>query len=129
MNKAVITGRLVRNVELSFTPGTGKAIAKFTLAVDRKFKNKDGQKETDFIPCVVFGPSAEYVANYSSKGKLIGVSGRLQSGSYEKDGIKRYTMDVIVDEVEILEWDKKGQTQSDDGFVSPYDDSDDSIPF
>lgn len=129
MNKSMITGRLVRDAELSYTPGAGKAIAKFTLAVDRKFKNKDGQKETDFIPCVVFGPSAEYVANYSSKGKLIGISGRLQSGSYDKDGIKRYTMDVIVDEVEILEWDKKGQAQSGDGFVSPVDGSDDEIPF
>ena len=91
MNKVMLIGRLVKDPELRFAQGTGTAIANFTVAVDRRFPSKDGQKEADFIPVVVFGKIAETVANYTSKGKLIGVSGRIQTRTYDaQDGSKRY---------------------------------------
>lgn len=104
MNKVVLIGRLTRDPELKFTPGTGTAVATFTLAVDRR-ASKSGQKEADFIPIVVWGKQAESTANYMSKGKLMGVSGRIQTRSYDaKDGTKRYVTEVVADEVQFLEW-------------------------
>ena len=104
MNKVVIIGRLTKDPELKFTPGTGTAVATFTLAVDRRF-SKDNQKEADFIPVVVWGKQAESTANYMSKGKLMGVSGRIQTRSYDaKDGTKRYVTEVVAEEVQFLEW-------------------------
>ena len=103
MNKVVLIGRLTKNPELRFTPGTGKAVATFTIAVDRR-TNKEGKKETDFIPIVVWGKQGENVANYMSKGKLIGISGRIQTRNYEaKDGTKRYVTEIVADEVQFLE--------------------------
>ncbi|MCY6372255.1 single-stranded DNA-binding protein [Clostridium ganghwense] len=104
MNRVVLIGRLTKDPELRFTPGTGKAVASFTLAVDRRFSS-NGQKEADFIPIVVWGKQAESTANYMSKGKLMGVCGRIQTRSYEaKDGTRRYVTEVIADEVQFLEW-------------------------
>lgn len=104
MNKVVLIGRLTKDPELKFTPGTGTAVATFTLAVDRRF-SKDGQREADFIPVVVWGKQAESTANYMSKGKLMGVSGRIQTRSYDaKDGTKRYITEVVAEEVQFLEW-------------------------
>ena len=104
MNKVVMIGRLTKDPELKFTPGTGTAVATFTLAVDRRF-SKDNQKEADFIPVVVWGKQAESTANYMSKGKLMGVSGRIQTRSYDaKDGTKRYVTEVVAEEVQFLEW-------------------------
>ena len=104
MNKVVLIGRLTKDPELKFTPGNGTAVATFTIAVDRKF-SKDSQKEADFIPVVVWGKQAESTANYMSKGKLMGVSGRIQTRSYDaKDGSKRYVTEVIAEEVQFLEW-------------------------
>lgn len=104
MNKVVLIGRLTKDPELKFTPGTGTAVATFTVAVDRKF-SKDGQREADFIPVVVWGKQAESTANYMGKGKLIGISGRIQTRSYEaKDGTRRYVTEVIAEEVQFLEW-------------------------
>lgn len=104
MNKVVLIGRLTKDPELKFTPGNGTAVATFTLAVDRRF-SKDGQREADFIPIVVWGKQAESTANYMSKGKLMGVSGRIQTRSYEaKDGTRRYVTEVIAEEVKFLEW-------------------------
>lgn len=105
MNKVVLIGRLTRDPELRFAPGTGNAVATVTLAVDRRFANKDGQRETDFIPVVIWEKQAESTANYMSKGRLMGVSGRIQTRSYEaKDGTRRYVTEVIADEVQFLEW-------------------------
>ncbi|WMJ80089.1 single-stranded DNA-binding protein [Clostridium sp. MB40-C1] len=116
MNKVVLIGRLTKDPELRFTPGNGKAVASFTVAVDRKFSSS-GQKEADFIPVVVWGKQAEATANYMSKGKLIGVSGRIQTRSYEaKDGTRRYVTEVIADEVQFLEWgnsNNRGETPFD----------------
>jgi len=104
MNRVVLIGRLTKDPELKFTPGTGTAVATFTLAVDRRF-SKDGQKEADFIPIVVWGKQAESTANYMSKGKLIGISGRIQTRNYDaKDGTKRYVTEVVAEEVQFLEW-------------------------
>ncbi|ACA47059.1 single-stranded DNA-binding protein [Clostridium botulinum] len=112
MNKVVLIGRLTKDPELKFTPGNGTAVANFTLAVDRRF-SKDGQREADFIPIVVWGKQAESTANYMSKGKLMGVSGRIQTRSYEaKDGTKRYITEVIAEEVKFLEWGDKATTDS-----------------
>ncbi|BAQ15226.1 putative single-strand binding protein [Clostridium botulinum] len=112
MNKVVLIGRLTKDPELKFTPGNGTAVATFTLAVDRRF-SKDGQREADFIPIVVWGKQAESTANYMSKGKLMGVSGRIQTRSYEaKDGTRRYITEVIAEEVKFLEWGDKPTTDS-----------------
>ena len=134
MNKVVLIGRLTKNPELRFTPGTGLAVSTFTIAVDRR-ANKEGKKETDFIPIVVWGKQGENVANYMSKGKLIGISGRIQTRNYEgKDGIKRYVTEIVADEVQFLERSDNSSNTSpnnknyDDGWNDPVDDSSE-IPF
>jgi len=104
MNKVVLVGRLTKDPELKFAQGTGTAVATFTVAVNRRFK-REGQPEADFIPVVVFGKQAEATANYMSKGKLLSVSGNIQTRNYEaKDGTRRYVTEVIADEVDFLEW-------------------------
>lgn len=103
MNKVVLVGRFTKDPELKFTPGTGTAVATCTLAVDRRFANKNGQKEADFIPVVIWGKSAENTANYMNKGSLVGISGRIQTRTYDaKDGTKRYVTEVVADEVQFL---------------------------
>jgi single-strand DNA-binding protein len=110
MNKVTLIGRLTKDPELKFTPGTGTAVANFTIAVDRRLPNKDGQREADFIPIVVWGKQAESTANYMSKGKLIAINGRLQIRSYDaKDGTKRYITEIVAEEVQFL--DKVGGTK------------------
>jgi single-strand DNA-binding protein len=103
MNRVVLVGRLTKDPELRFTPGTGRAVASFTLAVNRRFKSQ-GQPDADFIPIVVWGKTAENTANYVSKGRLVGVSGSIQTRNYEaKDGTRRYVTEVVADEVQFLE--------------------------
>lgn len=103
MNKVVLIGRLTKDPELKFVPGTGTAVTTCTLAVDRRFK-KEGQQEADFVPIVIWGKIAETTANYMSKGRLMGVSGRIQTRSYDaKDGTKRYVTEVVADEVQFLD--------------------------
>ena len=109
MNKVTLIGRLARDPELRFTPGAGKAVATFPLAVDRRFK-REGQQEADFFNIVVWGKQAENTANYVAKGRLIAVSGRLETRNYEaKDGTRRYVTEIIADEVQFLEWGNKEQ--------------------
>lgn len=104
MNKVTLIGRLTKDPELKYTPGTGTAVTTLTLAVDRRF-SKDGQKEADFIPVVIWGKQAESTAQYITKGKLLGVAGRIQVRTYDaKDGSKRYVTEVIAEEVQFLEW-------------------------
>lgn len=95
MNKWMGMGRLTAEPEVGTTAG-GTAVAKYTLAVNRAGA-KDGQQEADFIRCVCFGKSAEFVRNYLHKGMRIAVEGRIQTGSYEKDGTRFYTTDIIVE--------------------------------
>ena len=104
MNTVILMGRLTRDPEVRYTQGPEPmAVARWSLAVDRRYK-KNGEQETDFISCVAFGKTAELVEKYCHKGMKICVSGRIQTGSYtNKDGIKVYTTDVIVDNVEFAE--------------------------
>ena len=100
LNHIVIMGRLTRDPELRRT-GSGTAVASFTVAVDRDFgKNENGEKETDFIDCVAWRNTAEYISKYASKGRMVVVSGRLQiRGWTDKDGNKRRTAEVVADNV------------------------------
>ena len=102
MNKVVLIGRLTKDPELRFTPGSGAAVTTLTLAVD-KYNTKTGQKEADFVPVVVWGKQAESTANYMSKGSQMAISGRIQTRSYDaKDGTKRYVTEVVATEVQFL---------------------------
>ena len=103
INRVVLVGRLTKDPELKYTP-SGIAMARFTLAVNRTFTNQQGEKEADFINCLVWRKQAENTANYLKKGSLAGVEGRIQTGSYEgQDGKRVYTTDVVVDSVQFLE--------------------------
>lgn len=104
LNKVVLIGRLTKDPDLKYTQ-SGIAVARFNLAVDRGFKGQDGEKQTDFIPITVWRGAAENCAKYLAKGRLVAVAGRIQTGSYDaQDGTKRYTTDVVADEVRFLEW-------------------------
>jgi len=118
MNKVNLVGRLTRDPEVKNTT-TGKAVATFTLAVDRRFKNKDGQKEADFVPIVVWGKQAEFVGQYLSKGSQIGVSGRLQVRSYDgQDGQRRYVTEVVAYEVYFISTKRKENNGSNQNGLS-----------
>lgn len=104
MNKVILMGRLTRDPEVRYTPGENSfAIARYTLAVDRKIR-KDGDATADFINCVVFGRSAEFAEKYFRKGLKITIAGRIQTGSYtNRDGQKVYTTEVVVEDQEFAE--------------------------
>lgn len=104
MNKVILMGRIVRDPEVRYSTGeNATAIARYSLAVDRRFK-RDGEPTADFINCVVFGKGAEFAEKYLQKGTKIAVVGRIQTGSYtNKDGVKVYTTDVVVEEQEFAE--------------------------
>ncbi len=97
MNRVVLVGRLTRDPELR-TTASGISQTRFTLAVNRRTQNQDGQREADFISCVAWRGTAEAIAKYLTKGRELAVEGRIQTGSYDaQDGTKRYTTDVVVD--------------------------------
>ena len=104
MNKVVLVGRLTRDPEVRYSQGdNATAVARYTLAVDRRFR-RDGEPTADFIPCVIFGRSAEFAEKYFRQGMRVLVSGRIQTGSYtNKDGNKVYTTEVVVEEQEFAE--------------------------
>ena len=104
MNKTILMGRLTRDPEVRYSQGdNASAVARFSLAVDRRFK-KDGEQTADFINCVAFGKTAEFIEKYGHKGTKFVVEGRIQTGSYtNKDGQKVYTTDVVVEQVEFAE--------------------------
>ena len=109
MNKTVVIGRLVRDSDLTYSQ-SGTAICKFTIAVDRTFKNKNGEKETDFLNIVTFNKLAELCGQFIDKGKMVAVDGRIQTGNYmHKDGYKVYTTDIVADNVQFLS--PKGEQQ------------------
>ena len=138
MNKVILIGRLARDPDVRYTQD-GMAIARYTLAVDRKFRknNENGNEQTaDFISCVVFGKSAEFAEKYLRKGIKTAVTGRIQTGSYtNRDGQKVYTTDVVVEEQEFVESKKTaGQEEAgnvdQDGFMNIPDGVDDEdLPF
>lgn len=104
MNKAILMGRIVRDPEVRYTQGDKPmCIARYTLAVDRRFK-RQGEATADFIPCVCFGKTAEFIEKYAKKGTKLAVSGRITTGSYtNRDGQKVYTTEVTVEEQDFAE--------------------------
>ncbi|NLI70500.1 MAG: single-stranded DNA-binding protein [Firmicutes bacterium] len=136
LNRIILIGRLTRDPELRYTP-SGAAVATFTLAVDRRFSNQHGERETDFIRIVVWQKLAETCANYIEKGRLVGVEGRLQTRSYDdKEGIRRNIAEVVADNVQFLEWPRDDQKRkpseaSNDSELEFKDGDikDDDIPF
>lgn len=134
MNKVILMGRLTRDPEVRYTQGDEPvAIARYSLAVDRKYK-KEGEQTADFIPCVAFGKNGQFAEKYLTKGMKIAISGRLQTGSYtNKDGAKVYTTDVVVEEHYFAE--SKGDSQTkpqpepDAGFVAVPDGIENDLPF
>jgi len=134
MNHIVIVGRLVRDVEMRYS-GSGVAVSTFTLAVDRRFKNAQGEREADFIQVKCFKQLAELVANYLSKGKMAAVGGSLQISSYtDKDGNKKYSTDVMADDIQFLSPKNENnespgaETKGSFGHEVSFDDSE-TIPF
>lgn len=134
MNSVVLIGRLTRDPELKYTGGSNQmAVATFTLAIDRPTK-AGGEKKTDFPRITVFGRQAENCEKYTCKGRLVGVQGRIQTGSYtNKEGATVYTTDVVADRVEFLEFKNKTAQNSNEppqyppeGFTAV---TDDDIPF
>lgn len=105
MNKTILMGRLTRDPEVRYTQGdNASAVARFTLAVDRRFKRDGDQQTADFISCVAFGKTGEFIERYCHQGTKLVVEGRIQTGSYtNKDGQKVYTTDVVVEQVEFAE--------------------------
>ncbi len=101
INRTVLVGRLTKDPQLSYTP-SGIATARFTVAVNRPFKN-EGEQQADFISCVAWRKNAENLANFMKKGNLIGLEGRIQTGSYEGQNGKVYTTDVVADSIQFLE--------------------------
>ena len=102
MNKWCGVGRLTKDPEIKLTTNQTK-FCQFTLAVDRRFKDQNGQRQADFINCLAWRQTAEFIAKYFNKGSRIGVVGSIQTRSYEKDGQKVFTTEVIVDEAEFVE--------------------------
>lgn len=118
LNNVVLVGRLTKDPELKYSQ-SGVAVANFTLAVDRSFKNADGEKEVDFIPVVVFKKQAENCANYLGKGRLVAIEGRIQVRTYEaKDGGKRWVTEVIANNVRFLDFGKDNRQEQGDNTIS-----------
>lgn len=137
MNLVVLIGRLTKDPDVRYSSGDKQTcIARFTLAVDRRFK-KEGEQAADFISCVAFGKTGEFCEKYAKKGKKFVVSGRIQTGSYKnKEGQNIYTTDVVVSDIEFGEG--KGSEPNEntpkeekaaDGFVNVPDEVDSELPF
>lgn len=139
MNKVILMGRLTRDPNITYAQKDNSAIARFTLAVDRRIaKNNDNQQTADFISCVAFGKTAEFLEKYVRQGTKLVVEGRIQTGSYtNKDGVKVYTTDIMVESVEFAESKSAGNGNetrneskpSDSGFMNIPDGIDEELPF
>lgn len=145
MNKVILMGRLTRDPEVRYSQGENAlAIARYTLAVDRRFQ-RNGEQSADFISCVAFGRSAEFAEKWLKQGTKICITGRIQTGSYtNKDGVKVYTTEVVVEDQEFAESKNAAQSNgadfgggsrptpsaaSGDGFMSIPDGIEDELPF
>ena len=127
INNVVLVGRMTRDADLRMTQGN-TAVASFTLAVNRNFKNQAGEREADFINCVIWRQQAENLANWAKKGALIGITGRIQTRNYENDqGQRVYITEVVAESFQLLE--SRGQQQSNSSYSEPIDISDDDLPF
>lgn len=137
MNKVQLVGRFTKDPDVRYTE-SGTSMSKFTIAVDRRYKKENEEQTADFISCVSFGKTAEFVEKYFKKGQRIGLCGRIQTGSYtNNDGQKVYTTDVIAEEVEFVESksDNKAENKTDtrivdkDGFINADAALDERLPF
>lgn len=141
LNSTCLVGRLTKNVELKYTP-SNQAVATFTLAVNRPFKSQNGEREADFINCVIWRQQAENLANWAKKGALIGITGRIQTRSYEnQQGQRVYVTEVVANDFQLLESRKDREAGQSQGYsqpdfsqqapanTSPMDISDDDLPF
>ena len=133
-NIVILMGRLTKDPDIRRGEGNS-LVARYTLAVDRRFANKDRQRETDFISCVAFGKAAEFAEKYMKKGTKMLITGRIQTGSYtNKDGQKIYTTDVIAEDQEFAESKGSGSSNAepsgaDDDFMNIPDSVKDDMPF
>lgn len=133
MNKVILMGRLTADPNVNYTQD-GKAIARFTLAVDRRIK-QDGGQNADFITCVSFGRTAEFIEKYAKKGTKFVIDGRIQTGSYtNKDNQKVYTTDVVVENIEFAEskasnGNSEQNAPSDGGWMNIPEGIDEELPF
>lgn len=119
INRVVLVGRLTRDPELR-TTGSGISVATFTLAVDRQFTNSQGERGADFVSCVIWRKSAENFCNFTSKGSLVGIDGRIQTRSYDnKDGQRVYVTEVVVDNFALLESRKDREARGQNGGYTP----------
>lgn len=133
MNNCTFIGNITKDIELTYAQDGKMAIAKFSVALNRDFK-KNGESSADFINCVAFGKTAEFIDKYFSKGKKIGMIAHVQTGSYtNKEGNKVYTTDFLVDKVEFVETKSAGTDVSrntdDNGFMNIPDGIDEDLPF
>lgn len=137
LNNVSLVGRLTKDAELRYTPNN-QAVATFSLAVNRNFKSQNGEREADFINCVIWRQQAENLANWSKKGALIGITGRIQTRSYEnQQGQRVYVTEVVAEQFQLLESQRgrdAGQSQghSQPDFsrqAEPFSIDDDSLPF
>lgn len=137
MNKVILMGRLTKDPETRYTQGTNMAVARYTLAVDRRGAKQGDEQTADFINCIAFGKAGEFAEKYFRKGTKIAVVGRIQTGSYtNRDGAKVYTTDVIVDEQEFAESKSGGSgnrenagKDAESDFISIPDGLDEELPF
>ena len=141
LNSTCLVGRLVKDAELKYTP-SNQAVATFTLAVNRNFKSQNGEREADFINCVIWRQQAENLANWAKKGALIGITGRIQTRSYEnQQGQRVYVTEVVSETFQLLESRKDREAGQSQGYsqpdfsrqapdnTHPMDISDDDLPF
>lgn len=132
INNVVLVGRLTKKPELKFTT-TGTKYTQFSVAVQKKFKNQNGEYESDFINCLMWYTAAENFIKFTNKGSLVGIEGRIQTRSYEKDGSKKYITEVVAENFSLLE--SKKVTESRNNAVQPIEESpfngvsDDDLPF
>ncbi|ABK91903.1 single strand DNA binding protein [Streptococcus phage SMP] len=131
INNVVLVGRMTRDAELRYTP-SNQAVATFTLAVNRNFKNQNGEREADFINVVIWRQQAENLANWVKKGALIGITGRIQTRSYDnQQGQRVYVTEVVAESFQLLE-SRGQQSNSQDGSFgnsSPMDIQEEDLPF
>ena len=133
MNTVNLVGRLTKDVELKQYDG-GNSFARFSVTVQRQFKSKSGDYEADFINCVSFGKTAEFLEKYFAKGQWIGITGKLQSRKWDEDGTTRYGMEVIADSVFFTSEKKGGSSASDNTSFAPqadigFPENADDLPF
>lgn len=120
INNVVLVGRLTRDPELKYT-GNNIAVASFSLAVNRNFKDANGERETDFINCVIWRQQAENLANWAKKGALIGITGRIQTRSYEnQQGQRVYVTEVVAENFQMLESRAAREGGNGNGYAGPY---------